>query len=57
MLDPRHKSKLPRLAEALEAFGHHVAITVSGVSEPASTRTGKAKTKKRPIRRRDDAQV
>ena len=57
MLDPRHKSKLPRLAEALEAFGHHVAITVSGVSEAASSRAGKAKTKKRSSRRPNDARA
>ena len=28
MLDPAHKTKLPRLAEALEATGYSVAITV-----------------------------
>ncbi len=34
LLDPRHASKAPRLAEALKAMGHAVAMTVHDTSSP-----------------------
>ncbi len=33
MLDPRHKTKLPRLAQALQATGHDLAVTVFDASK------------------------
>lgn len=57
MLDPRHKSKLPRLAEALEAFGHHVTITVSDVSQAAPSPAGNARKRKPPSPRREKART
>ncbi len=33
MLDPKHRTKLPRLAEALRATGHDLAVTVIDASK------------------------
>jgi antitoxin HicB len=47
LLDPRHASKLPRLADALNALGHEVKITVHDASKRERLLTSPAEPKPR----------
>jgi antitoxin HicB len=50
LLDPRHTSKLPRLADALSALGHEVKITVHDASKRERLLTSPAEPTPRRMR-------